>query len=204
MGRERGFTLLETTVLLAIVSLLAAMLVGTVADFLERARLIKAQKETEEIGRAIASFYVDTGVFPLATSTIDGRPGDDVVGILVSDGPLPDGGGAASWWVTSRADRLNAHLHSNDRGYVPQTPGARLAWRGPYLPRPLEADPWGAAYLANVFYLDADPSVRAADGTPLGAVFVLSAGPNGEVDTPYFQPREDARLFGDDIGIRLR
>jgi len=46
--------------------------------------------------------------------------------------------------------------------------------------------------------------VQDSNGTRLGAVFVLSAGPNGVIETPFYQARDNARLYGDDIGYRLQ
>ena len=200
----RGFTLIEVAVLLSVLSVLGALVVGTAGNLLERARFIEAQESVEEIGRAIVEFYSDNGFFPKTVDLIGGRPGSQAIGVLASDGELPQATAAAAWWVQSRTDRLLSHLFVNERGYTPFVPGAATGWKGPYLGRPVGADPWGSAYLINVFYLDAQVAVRDLDGTDFGASFVLSGGPNGTIETPYFQPRQAAGLFGDDIGFRLR
>ena len=51
------------------------------------------------------------------------------------------------------------------------------------------ADPWGNRYTVNV-----GPAT----------IWVLSAGPNGIVETPYLQLGGRARLSGDDVGVCLR
>jgi hypothetical protein len=51
---------------------------------------------------------------------------------------------------------------------------------------PVPADPWRNAYLVNL-------GAR-------GAVWIVSAGPNGVLETPF----ESTALAGDDIGARLR
>ena len=200
----RGFTIIEMAVLLTVLSLLGALVVGTAGDVLDRSRLIQARDEVAEVGRAVAEFYSDTGFFPSSRDVLDGRPGADELGVLISAAPLPDATDAGRYWVNSRADDMEAHLTTNERGYTGHRPGASHSWKGPYVSRVLEADPWGSAYLINVFYLDGEVSVRDVAGEPLGAVFVLSAGPNRTIETPYFQPREHASLYGDDIGFRLR
>jgi type II secretory pathway pseudopilin PulG len=201
---SRGFTIIEMAVLLTVLSLLGALIVGAAGDVLDRSRMIQARDEVAEIGRSIAEFYVDTGFFPSSRDVVGGRPGSERLGVLISSAPLPDATNAARYWVTSRADDMAAHLTTNERAYTPHTPGASHSWKGPYLSRVATADPWGSAYLINVFYLDGDVAVRDVSGEPLGAVFVLSAGPNGVVETPYFQAREEALLYGDDVGYRLR
>ena len=62
-------------------------------------------------------------------------------------------------------------------------------YKGPYLPG-VEADPWGNQYVlgANNFNTVSDP------------VYVLSAGPNGTLETPI----NSTALGGDDIGLRIK
>lgn len=84
-------------------------------------------------------------------------------------------------------------------------------WRGPYLRSPVDPDPWGNRYAVNVVFLD--PSVTATisgitnPGTPYGTadyprldVFVLSAGPDEEIDT---QSAQDGAVPGDDDFIYI-
>jgi succinoglycan biosynthesis protein ExoA len=62
----------------------------------------------------------------------------------------------------------------------------------------LKADPWGNHYV--IFPWPDEPG--GASG-PRVARWVLSAGPNGIVETPFRQGLEHAALSGDDIGVRL-
>ncbi len=78
---------------------------------------------------------------------------------------------------------------------------ARFAWRGPYLSAPVRSDPWGNRYAVNVKYLDpgSDSSEWNAHGW-IQDVFILSAGPDEEIDTPY---EIDGVVPGDDDLIRV-
>jgi hypothetical protein len=58
-------------------------------------------------------------------------------------------------------------------------------------------DPWG-----NHYVIYPPHRLSAAAGGPIG-MWVLSAGPNGIIDTPFRQPSEGAAIRGDDIGQRL-
>ena len=200
----RGFTIIEVAVLLSVVSLVGALVVGTAGDLLNEAKLVQAREEVEQVGQAIARFYGDNGFFPKTADVINGRPGSVALGVLISDAPFPASTDASRPWVDSEADSMTAHLSYNQLGYAAGITGTTHGWRGPYLSRVLDSDRWGHAYLVNVFYLDAELAVRDTDSAPRGAAFVLSSGPNRTVETPYFQPREEARLYGDDIGYRLR
>jgi hypothetical protein len=58
---------------------------------------------------------------------------------------------------------------------------SEYAWRGAYLPGPISGDPWGNRYAVNVEFL-----AHALGAGPTGNVndvFVISAGPDGVVDT---------------------
>jgi hypothetical protein len=46
--------------------------------------------------------------------------------------------------------------------------------------------------------------VQTAAGATKSAVWVLSAGPNGQTDTAPNQPMTTAVLAGDDIGVRVQ
>jgi len=201
---SRGFTLVEVTVLIAVVGLLAGLMTSSAGDMLQTSKVLRTQDEVEEIARAVTSFYADTGFFPRTADISAGRPGTDLLGTLVSVAPLPETTASSALWTEARADLLAAHLTANERGYQSRSSMAELGWSGPYLAAGIEQDAWGRAYLINVFYLDARNLVQEADGTPLGAVWALSAGPNGVVETPYYQPREDAAVYGDDIAFRLQ
>lgn len=53
-------------------------------------------------------------------------------------------------------------------------------------------DPWGNCYALNL----------AAANRPGAAVWALSAGPDGIIDTPFLDAVETAA--GDDVGVRVR
>lgn len=55
-------------------------------------------------------------------------------------------------------------------------------------------DPWGNAYVVNL-------GARGGGGA---AIWILSAGPNGIIDTPFLQPANSAVAHGDDCAVRIR
>lgn len=195
---------MEVTVLLAVVGLLVGLMAGSAGEALQQARSLRTRDDVEQIGRAIAGFYADNGFFPRTEDARDGRSGDRLLGALVSTAPLPATTASTGLWSESRIDLLSAHLTRNVPGYRVRDPLFHTGWAGPYLTSEVEDDAWGFAYMVNVFYLDPRDTLQDLDGTPLGAVYVLSAGPNGTIETPYYQPRDNATVYGDDIGFRLQ
>jgi len=71
----------------------------------------------------------------------------------------------------------------------------RIAASRPFAAPAPEPDPWGNRYLVNAGPL--------SDAAP-APVWVLSAGPNGVIETPYRASSTSSGLGGDDIGARVR
>lgn len=204
MVRQQGMTLVEVTVLLAVIGLIVGLMTTAAGDLLGKSQTVRTQEDVEYIGRAIGDFYVDNGFFPRTADTTDGRPGTQALGSLISNAPLPGTTSSTGLWAESSVGSLAAHLTRNDAGYRVRDTLQRLGWNGPYLSAAIQDDAWGHAYMANVFWLDERDIVQEPDGTKLGAVWVISAGANGVIETPFYQARDDARLYGDDIGYRLQ
>ncbi|NKB87547.1 MAG: hypothetical protein GKS06_04950 [Acidobacteria bacterium] len=204
MRHQDGITLVEVTVLLAVIGLLAGLMTTAAGDLLGQSKTVRAQEDVQYIGRAVGEFYADNGFFPRTADTVDGRPGTSEFGALISDAPLPGTTSSTTLWTESSVSSMTLHLIRNDVGYQVRDVLRPRGWNGPYLSSAIQDDSWGHAYLVNSFWLDPRNVIQDVDGTKLGAVWVLSAGPNGVLETPFYQPRDAARLFGDDIGYRLQ
>ena len=91
-------------------------------------------------------------------------------------------------------------------GNTPEAPGVsqwvdgRVASLGDYVSQSLRSDPWGNQYLVNV---GLPRGGDAEGGTAPHALWVLSAGPNGIVETPYAMLTVSAVVGGDDVAARI-
>jgi type II secretory pathway pseudopilin PulG len=197
-------TLVEVTVLLAVIGLLVGLMTTAAGDLLGQSKTIRVQEDVEHIGRAVGEFYADNGFFPRTADTDAGRPGAMEIGSLISDAPLPGTTSSTGLWAESSVSSMTVHLVRNEVGYRVRDPLQPHGWNGPYLSSAVQDDSWGHAYMMNTFWLDPRDIGQDADGTKLGAVWVISAGPNGIIETPFYQARDNARLYGDDIGYRLQ
>ena len=109
--------------------------------------------------------------------------------------------------LVDRARGLEADDLLGGPGNAPDAPGLRQWVDGRvgnlsgYVSQPLRSDPWGNRYLVNTGVLQTGDADEASFEP--GAVWVLSAGPNGLVETPYAAPAVSAALGGDDIGARI-
>ena len=224
----RGLSLIEVTVMLVVLMALAGALVPVVGDSIGSARMVRARNDLSQLAVALANFQRDVGPIVFDGSRmrkIQTVGALTVVDVLVSDGQLPDiadvvpvetlsagmfldpsvatSSGALSGWVTAPAtDRCDLHLRINGRSYVEGQSGPGSGWNGPYIGKPLSADPWGHAYLINTGFLRGLPP--RAGRCASCAVYAISAGPNGLIETPFQQPIANANLLGDDLAVRIQ
>ena len=184
---NKGFTLIEVIVVAAIIAILAGILVPMIFNQIDESKTARAQADVKSLAMAIQMLRKDTGKFP----TLDKTTATDTVTILY----VPDGNAGipnlAAGWSNAKENNITDHLRDNS--------GAYSNWKGPYLPQ-LSVDPWNNAYVIN-----AD-----AFRSPGSAVWVLSGGPNGKIDTPAAATTINTDAVGnliadaDDIGIRLQ
>lgn len=199
-----GLTLIELVVVLTAITMLALMLSPLAVNVVNDARVVRTHRDTEAIFLAIIRFSFDTGFFPQWSRAHRGGPGavSDQVDLLVGDGNVP-AVESDNLWTRGTTDHLEHQLISNAPGYAVRTPLA-FGWSGPYLFGGIEADAWNNRYVVNIGLIDTGRGPRAASGATRSAVWVISAGPDGLMDTLPVQPMTTAKLAGDDIGVRVQ
>ena len=202
IGKEGGYTLIEVTAVLAVTSVLAAVVIPIAVEKIKKGGETGAIEDCKYISAAIASFYADTGVWPAKSgatanyfNVLRSGPTNDVT----TD---PDfATGVKTTWAEmtpGKVDHLENHLVVDNPGgdlgadppngdYKGSTPKAD--WKGPYIERMRRVDPWGKNYLVYVRGMHT--------GDDLDAGWVLSAGPDLKVDTKT----SDAAPQNDDIGV---
>lgn len=180
--RERGFTLIEMAVVLAIIAVLAAVLTPMVTGYLDQARVVRATADVKTIADAVRIFYRDTSRYP-----VSGGPS-----YLVGAGAVPLTG-TTSWPSLTSTSSLMTVLNTNIFGLSTAsqvTNVGKVAWRGPYIGS-LDSDPWGNQYLIPTANLST---------TSTNWAIVISAGANGVLETTISQPNSSPfAVSGDDI-----
>jgi type II secretory pathway pseudopilin PulG len=178
---QDGISLIEATIVVAIAAVLSAAAAPVASRTLDRARLSRAVEDTRAIRTAIDNFITEfTGFTPFTTTGVNGGA---TVQMLVSDGDIPASAIGATVWddaVSNGAapvDFLERHLVTNNPiGGGSYATGGANPWRGAYISAPIDPDPWGNRYAVNTLHLRT---------TTVNDVFVLSAGPDEEVDTAF-------------------
>ncbi len=204
--RNKGFTLIEMVVVLAVVAILAAILVPTISQNINDAKVTRATNEAQVIAAAISSFFKDLGRWPTSNGTT-GNP--DAIRLLYGPGDTPSLSAvttAGYWlntggWTAPNLDTFANQLLENDPKDASvdyddntTTPLPEFRWKGPYL---IEAkkDPWSCHYSCNIMY---------TYDTTSNAVGVWSAGPDRTADTPTTQAASTFSLGNDDVIARIQ
>lgn len=241
---DKGVSLVEASIILAVVAILAGITAPAVGFYVDSARQARAREDVQVIGTAIQDFIADNAENQFLIDASNGtasqpptHPDANRVNLMVSDGDIPALSAALAaetFWTGAvnggTIDTLSNHLtentpaeaaaghYRNPSDIAVVTPGgnnidfarssssgfnAPYAWRGAYLRGPVDPDPWGNRYAVNVAFLDPSATAAVAGITagfatadyPRLDVFVLSAGPDEEIDT---RSAQDGAVPGDD------
>jgi len=192
MKGNRGFTLIEVIVVAAIIAILAGILVPMIFNQIDEAKKTRAQAECKSISNAVLMFRKDTTKWPFY------MPGDctQTYTTIQGGGTAPPLDNPTGSWGISLND-IALGLILNLPGIQP--PVAQSCYNGKaqgYLVQ-AEPDPWDHQYIIN-----------AANFAGTNPVWVISAGPNGCIDTSVNSQTLNDAPGGcgpaDDIGIRIK
>ena len=179
--KSKGFTLIELAVVLAIIAVLAAILTPMVTNYLDQSRIARAQADAKTITDAIRLYQRDTGQWPVYASPSDYTSNsccggsNTLIGSNAGSNPTP---GVYNWNIGSvlAGSSLETYLNGNFTNVSITTGFPKKGFRGPYVGS-LDSDPWGNRYILTGANLA---------GTTNHA-FIISAGPNGAIDTSLTQ-----------------
>lgn len=216
---QKGYTLTEVAAVVAVTATLTAVALPVVIGKVDEGKVQRAVGDVQAIKSAVLSFLNDTGVPPFYSDTtivaavtggsaiaLPTEGGSDFEILSTDDGKKAEVATTITdWTLGTKEGSLDDQLIKNGPRYPTE---GDSAWRGPYL-HEIKRDPWGQKYYLTVKWFSEPTPTDATQK----AVYVLSAGPNGIIETAFSQPIKDLdadspatytfTVGGDDIVVRI-
>ena len=127
MKNQKGFTLIELMIVVAIIAILAAIAISQYQDYVIRSQVSEGSSLADGTKTAVAEFYNNTGRFPSTNQSAGLAANTEIQGNYVSQLDV-SGGPILATFSSSAPQKANAAIDTAILEFSPITHGGSIAW----------------------------------------------------------------------------
>ena len=132
MKNQKGFTLIELMIVVAIIAILAAIAISQYQDYVIRSQVSEGSSLADGTKTAVAEFYNNTGRFPSTNESAGLAVSTEIQGNYVSElnvfGGGADPGQIEATFSSSSPQKANESIDTAILEFSPITHGGSISW----------------------------------------------------------------------------
>lgn len=122
---QKGFTLIELMIVVAIIGILAAIALPAYQDYTARAQMSEAMVLADGQKGAVTEYYADKGVFPISNTSAGIAAATDISGKYVAQVAV---GASGVITATMKASQVAAGITSTTLSLAPTASSGAVQW----------------------------------------------------------------------------
>jgi type IV pilus assembly protein PilA len=127
MKNQKGFTLIELMIVVAIIAILAAIAISQYQDYVIRSQVSEGSSLSDGMKTAVAEFYNNTGRFPSTNASAGLATANTIVGNYVNQVNAA-GGQIIAMYSSTAPRKANSAINGLTLTFSPVTSSGSISW----------------------------------------------------------------------------
>jgi len=130
MKNQKGFTLIELMIVVAIIAILAAIALPAYQDYVARSQVSEAMTLSSGAKTAVTEYYADKGSFPTTNALAGLAPAASINGKYVASVTVGTAGGSAGAIIAKMkpSGSVSSKVGGGEFVLVPKDAGGSITW----------------------------------------------------------------------------